>query len=380
MTDTPTQNGRRGLWIGLSLAMLVAIVVLLFGTEDTADVALANTQPTPPPVTVLEVTPATATATVTAFAEVRPRWDAEIHAAVSGRITRVHDAARAGERVEAGTLLFSIEKTPYREAVSAAQLGLEEAQLALERAKAGVTLARRELERAGTSAPNDLVLRLPQLRVAKRAVALAKAQLETARRELSDTEVRAPFSGFITERMASPGQTVGAGDPLVHLSDDRQFELMVELSEADWALLDHPIAGKKGSLFRRDGAPLGEARIRQGGGFLDQRTRQPCVFLEVGSARGGVLAGDFVRVEIRGRPMEDTLSIPESALTRSGHVWIVDVDDLLVRFEPNVLFRADGTVVIVAPKGSRRWRVAITPLASFLPGRRVTPRVGALGP
>lgn len=370
---------RRRFWIGLSVAVLATVVVLLFGTEDTADVARAKVDPPPQVVTVLEVTPGAVTATVTAFAELRPRWDAEIRAAVSGRITRVHEAARAGERVEAGTPLFSIEKTRYREAVAAAELGLEDALLALQRAKAGVTLAQREVERAGTSAPNDLMLRLPQLRVAKRAVALAKARLQTAKRELSDTEVRAPFAGFITERMVSPGQSVGAGEPLVHLSDDRRFELTVELSETDWALLDPPIAGQQANLFLRDGAPLGRAQIRQGGGFLNQRTRQRRVFLDAES-QNDMVAGDFVRVELTGRSIDDTLAIPESALTKTGHVWMVDAGDQLVRANPHVLFRVDDIVVIAAPEGGGRSRVAITPLASFVPGQRVTPRAGTLGP
>lgn len=376
----PTGRPRwRMTWLGLSVATLFAVLVLVSGTEDTADVARASKKPHPQVVTVVEVTPAPTTAMVSAFAELRPRWDAEIRAAVSGRITRVHDAARVGGRVDAGTPLFSIEKARYRMAVSAAELALEEARLALRRANAGAALARRELERSNTEAESDLVLRLPQLRVAKRAVAFAEAQLQTARRDLSDTEVRAPFSGFITERMANPGQTVGVGEPLVHLSDDLQCEITVELSEADWALLNQPIAGQRASLFRRDGTPVGDARVRSGGGFLDERTRQPRVFLDVGCSEEGVVAGDFVRVELTGRTVDDTFALPETALTRAGEVWLVDADDRLVRAEPTVLFHTKATVVIAAPDGSTRWRVAITPLASFLPGQRVTPRVDGPG-
>ena len=86
--------------------------------------------------------------------------------------------------------------------------------------------------------------------------------------------------------MASLGQNGSAGEAaLVHLSDDSQFELVAELSQADWALADHPIAGAKARLYTsRQGAPLGEAQIRQGGGFLDQNTRQVRVFLDVADA------------------------------------------------------------------------------------------------
>ena len=334
----------------------------------------ADTPPPAPVATVLTVMPAEAVARVTAFAELRPRWDAEIRAAVSGRVTEVHDAALAGARVDAGAPLFSIEKTQYETAVAAAQLALEDANLALWRAENAVTLARAEFERAGAKPPNELALRLPQLRIAERNVASAKAQLSAARRQLADTEVSAPFSGYVTRRMASLGQTVAVGEPLVHPSDDRQYELTVELGQADWTLLDHPIAGAEAELSHRDGTPLGRARVRQGGGFLDPQTRQRSIFLEVIDPGDGILAGDFVRVSFDGRAIADTLTLPESALSRAGYVWMVGADDLLLRVEPDILFRAEDRLVIAAPDGPAPWRVAITPLASFLPGQRVAPQ------
>jgi multidrug efflux system membrane fusion protein len=86
-----------------------------------------------------------------------------------------------------------------------------------------------------------------------------------------------------------------------------------------------------------------------------------------------ILSGDFLRVLLTGRVVEDTLSIPDTALTRTGHVWFVDQNNQLMRILPDILFRIADQIVIAAPKGSNRLRVAITPLASFLPGQRVAP-------
>lgn len=365
---------RRWFWISLSLALLAAVIVVVLETEDKADVAVATTPPPVPVVTVIEVAPKNAVATISAFAELRPRWDVEIRAAVSGRIAEVHNAALAGERVETGAHLFSIEKHESQTAVASAELNLEEARLSLWRAKNAVTLARKEFERSGAEPPNELALRLPELRIAEHAVMSAEAQLKAARRQLADTDVLAPFSGFIVERKASLGQTVSAGDPLIHLSDDSHYELTVEVNEADWAMLDSPITGKMADLFHRNGAPIGQARIRRGGGFLDPETRQRRLFLDVEDPGEAMLAGDFVKVAFTGRSVSNTLTIPESALSRAGHVWTVDTDDLLVRIKPKILFRSDDTVTIAAPEVSGPQRIAITPLASLLPGQRVTPQ------
>ncbi|WP_299863458.1 efflux RND transporter periplasmic adaptor subunit [uncultured Hoeflea sp.] len=378
MTDSPIHNPgtrkRRWLLIVLSLAALTAVLLVIFEAEDTADVTAAKAPPAPPPVTVVEAPRTHTVAQISAFAELRPRWDAEIRAAVSGRITKVHDAALAGERVAAGTPLFSIERTQYVTAVAAAELRLEEAKLGLWRARNAVELARQEFQRNSTEPPNELALRLPELKIAERMVASAETELEAARLHLANCEVAAPFSGFITKRMASLGQTLSVGEPMVHLSDDRQYELAVELGEADWALLNHPIAGRIVSLAHRDGTPLGQATIRRGGGFLDPQTRQRRIFMEVTAPGEALLAGDYVKVSFQGRRLSGTLSVPDTALTRAGYVWIVDGDGLLARLKPHVLFRDGARLVIRAPAGDGPFLVATTPLASFLPGQRVMPR------
>lgn len=372
--ETPARRGRQWLWLLLSVAVLAAVVLLLSETEDTADVERAAGPPPAPTVTVLTVAPAPARAVVPVYAELRPRWDAELRSAVSGRILAVHDGALAGARVAQGAPLFSVEKTRYETAVAAARMTLEEAKLTLLRARNNVTVAERQFARDGASPPNDLALRLPQLRIAERNAASAQAQLQAALRELENTEVAAPFSGIVTRRMASLGQTVSPGEPLLHLSDDRQFEITAELSQDDWKLLEQPVSGQAAELFHRNGQPLGQARIRQGGGFLDQKTRQMRIFLEVTEPQEAVLAGDFLRVDFRGRKLANTLTLPESTLTRAGHVWLVDGDNRLQRLAPDILFRSGGSITIAAPGGPGPWRVARTPLASFLPGQRVSPQ------
>ena len=372
--ETPASRGRQWLWLVLSVMVLAAVVLLLFETEDTADVEAAAAPPPAPQVSVLTAAAGPARAAVSVFAELRPRWDAELRSAVSGRILMVHEGALAGTRVTEGTPLFSIEKTRYETAVAAAELALEQARLTLLQARNKVTVAKRQFARDGASPPNDLALHLPQLRIAERNVASAETQLQAALRELEDTAVTAPFSGFVTRRLASLGQTVSAGDPLLQLSDDHQFEITAQLSQEDWSLLEQPLSGQMADLFHRDGRLLGQARIRQGGGFLDPKTRQVRIFLDVTEPQDGVLAGDFLRLAFRGRVLSGTLTLPESTLTRAGHVWLVDGDSLLQRFTPKVLFRSQGTITIAAPEGTGPWRVAKTPLASFLPGQRVSPK------
>ena len=357
------------------MTILLAVLWLLFETEDIAEVEKTDTAPPAPLVSVVTVNAQSSKAEISAFAELRPRWDAELRSAVTGRIIMVEDRALAGAQVEKGDLLFSIEKTQYEAAVVAAELELEQARLEMLRASNNVTVARKQFERDGQEPPTELAIQIPQLRIAEKTVAAAESRLRLAQRALADTEIRAPFSGFVTHRVASLGQTLNPGDPLMHLSDDSHYELSVDLSQSDWALLSQPIAGQMASLEHQDGRSLGEARIARSGGFLDRETRQRRIFLDVTDAAGEVLAGDFLKVILPGRTVPDTVTIPESALTRAGYVWIVGDGDLLKRLTPKIVFRSGNSVTIAAPDTSGSWRVAQTPLASFLPGQRVTPKI-----
>ena len=368
---------RRWPWLILALVVLGAVMTYVSMAEDTVDVSEAKTPPPLLLVTVEEATVGAETVEVSAFAEVRPRWSAELRAAVSGRVTSVHDTALAGERVEAGTVLITIEDSRYAADLTAAELALKEARLALWQAKNAVHVARKEFERAGTEPPNELALKLPQLGIAEAGVASAEARVAAAKRRLEEATVTAPFSGFVTERFVSPGQTVNAGDRLVKLVDKDTFELTVELGRTDWVLLKRPLTGLTARVLHQNGDVATEAAIRQGGGFLDETTRQYKVFLELREAgSGSVLSGDFVRVLLPGITVPATLNIPASALTQEGYVWHLDASDRLQRVTPRILFRRDGRIVIEAPNGADTWRIATTPLASFLPGRKVRPGRG----
>jgi multidrug efflux pump subunit AcrA (membrane-fusion protein) len=205
-------------------------------------------------------------------------------------------------------------------------------------------------------------------------VKTATARLAAAKQQLDETIISAPFSSFVTERFVSPGQTVNVGDRLLKLVDDRVFELTLELGRNDWVMLRQPLAGQVAQVQDQGGKVIAEATIRRGGGFLNEKTRQYKIFLEIAQKdKGSVLSGDFVRVVLPGITVPAALNIPESALTQQGYVWYLNDEDRLHRLTPRVLFHRQGRVVIEAPQREGTWRFATTPLASFLPGLKVQP-------
>ncbi|MCV6598002.1 MAG: efflux RND transporter periplasmic adaptor subunit [Mangrovicoccus sp.] len=386
MTTPPIDHAkpakRRWIWI-LFAALLVALAgSFIFLLEDTADVTQAEHSPPLPPVPVQSVSAGPAQAEIRSFAQIRPLWAADLRANIGGVVIEVSDQALAGRRVAKGDVLLRLEDSGLQADLSRAEQSLAEARLALRQAQNRTELRRREAARAGNSAPSDLNLLLPELRVAERAVGAGESQVAAAKAALRYAVITAPFDGFVTARNVSPGQSVAPGDMLLSLVDRQRFELETGLSDRQWALLSHPVAGQKVQVESLDGTPLAQARIRDAGGFRDPETREFKLFLEITEAPetqidAPLLTGDLVQLVFTGITMPRALRLPEAALTREGHIWHVDDQDRLARLDADLLWQAAGDVVLRAPERLDHLRIATTPLAGFHPGSLVAPQQGA---
>lgn len=336
-------------------------------------------EPTPAAlVSVITVPTQKTRAIVETFAQIRPLWSAELHAGHSGRVLSVSDRALAGRRIEKGDILVELDPASLLSELRAAELALVEAEVGLDMARQQTELRRREAERLGDDDPTRFALRLPELRVAEITLVSAQARVAASEVAVSNATIRAPFDGFVTARSVSPGQSVSAGDTLLSVVTGTAFEIEVGLSAAQWRLLEHPISNTKADVFAPDGTALGAAQIRDAGGFRDEETREFRVFLEIKRDPKTVpdmqlISGALVKVVFEGRSVDDTLRIPESSLTREGNAWYVDDADRLQRFEPDILWRTHGDLIIAAPSDASSFRIAIVPLAGFLTGSEVSP-------
>ncbi|MEM7301485.1 MAG: efflux RND transporter periplasmic adaptor subunit [Pseudomonadota bacterium] len=369
-------SGRKWPWVLASLVLLGFVLTILSQLEDTADVDESTVPPSLQIVSVKQVSASTEKAEVRSYSEVRPRWSAELSASVSGKIVRLHERALAGEPVKAGDLLIEIENSRISAEFAAAELMLKESKLGLLKAENATLLARKDFERNRQKPPNDLALKVPQLEIAESTVLSAEARVKASRKQLEDTRIVAPFDAYVAERHVSPGQTVNPGDRLLKLVDRSAYELIAELGQRDWALLQRPLENRTARILNQDGEEVGEAKVRRGGGFLDEQTRQYKLFLEIKEPnQKTILSGDFVSVILEGVEIENSVDIPSSALTQDGYVWYLNKDNRLQRYEPRVFFRRHDRVIVSPPVDLAELRVATIPLASFLPGQQVKPNI-----
>lgn len=142
----------------------------------------------------------------------------------------------SGDRVKKGQVLFRIEDTQYRDAVT-------QAQAALENARSAYAYASKNYEAMQRALQSDAVAQI-QVLEAKNALEQSQAQiknceaaLSTARTQLSYCTVAAPFDGVMTTSEYSPGAYIGgAGQPvkLATIYDDSKVKAEFSIDDASF--------------------------------------------------------------------------------------------------------------------------------------------------
>ncbi|TCS70418.1 RND family efflux transporter MFP subunit [Sulfuritortus calidifontis] len=148
-------------------------------------------------------------------------------AAAPGVVERV--PVQAGQAVRQGELLLVLEPARYQAQVMAARAELE--RLQAEEAEAKRNLDRQqELYARTVTATTELDAAKLNLAQAKAAVQTGQARLELARRQLAETELRAPFPALVVDRPAEPGMVVAECQPVVLVTIARSDEILARAS------------------------------------------------------------------------------------------------------------------------------------------------------
>lgn len=123
------------------------------------------------------------------------------------------------------------------------ELAARQAEARLQASEARVRLAAVQLERAqhlvgqNFISRDQLDARQAEHDAARAAVAVDRAALETARRQVDKCVVRAPFPAIVGERLGQVGEMAAPGTPLVSLIDTSRIEVRAEVQVADTASL-----------------------------------------------------------------------------------------------------------------------------------------------
>jgi len=206
---------------------------------------------------------------------------------------------REGDAVKAGAPLILLGAEALSAAVSAAEVEDAAAARDLRRAEAlqaKGAATRNEVENAVTASSN------------------ARAALTAAREALAHATIRAPFAGRIVKKLASVGDSVNPGQPLLEIEGEGALEVVASVESA----VRERLKPGQQLTIRIDGldSPVTGA-VRTLAASADPATHRFPLRVDVGSAPG-LRAGLFARIAVPSSGSERRLLVPERAILRRG--------------------------------------------------------------
>jgi RND family efflux transporter MFP subunit len=237
---------------------------------------------------------------------VEPDQAARLAAQVDGEVIDL--GGREGDPVRSGQALVRIDPSRLAAALEearadrlAAQAELEDARRVLERDRALFErqgIGKERLEKSETS-----VLRL------EAAEARARAKISGLEAQLADTEIRAPFDGYILERNVELGDVIRNGMPLLTVAT-RTSHVLVAVSETTLVRL----AEGREVRFNLDADPTAEVctgRITRIRPKVDAATRTADIEVTpgAGTCSARLLPGMLVRIAFVLEERKDALAV-----------------------------------------------------------------------
>ncbi|MFE8072526.1 efflux RND transporter periplasmic adaptor subunit [Marinobacteraceae bacterium S3BR75-40.1] len=371
-------KGRHALFGVLVLCAGVALTAYLFMSSGQ----VGTREPPQRSARLVDVVPVSVAphrVSVTAWGTVTPSRSLALKPRVSGRVETLGAHFEPGSLLEQGELLARLDDTGYRLALQRARADLTRARsdLALEQGQQAV--AKREYEllaESASDAERALMLRQPQLQTAQANVAAAQADLEDAQLALDYTRIDSPFDALVLSREVAEGAEVTTGTTLAELVGIHTWwvELSVPASALQWIQFPGPERAGSAVTLYHDGV-WGPGQTRSGHvvrllGDLQESSKMARVLVAVQDPLGRtadttgpqLLLGSFLRAEIQGRSLPDSVALEPAWVRGDDSVWLMDAKDRL-RIQPVTIAYRDKQRVLVRTGLSEGDRIVTSKLS-----------------
>ena len=193
------------------------------------------------------------------------------------------------------------------------------------RIKNAYQTAKREFERM-EQLIGDKIVSQKEYEQARLAYENAKVAYDAiqGKQSVRGVAVTAPMTGFLKNILVKEGDYVTVGQPLATISQNNRLLLRADVSEKNYARLPMirsahfktPYDDKVYKLDELDGRLLSYGKSSGNNSFYIP------VLFEFDN-KGAVIAGSYVEVYLLGKPMEQVLSVPTSALVEEQGLYCV---------------------------------------------------------
>ncbi|WP_342088703.1 efflux RND transporter periplasmic adaptor subunit [Dyadobacter sp. OTU695] len=286
------------------------------------------------PVKVLPVSSLNLSGNITATGLVSTEHEAKYGFKIGGVISRV--LVEEGQSFRKGQLLAVLNATEIAAGLSQSNLNVEKAQRDYDRA---VNLYR------------DSVYTEEQLQNTKTVLDIAKKGEETVSFNEQYSKIYAASDGFVARRLASEGEVIGAGSPVLVINETRNensYLLRVGLTDKEWATVS---VGQKATVTL-DGYPdkqIGAVVLRKSQ-TSDAAAASFQVELKLKLTDIKPAVGMFGKAQIATGKAQDVISIPYDALVEAdgntGYAFIIKGPGKVSKVPVNILSFDNKTVYL----------------------------------
>lgn len=348
--------------LGIGIAAMGAFISMKKPPEEKEKVD--NT----PIVSIQPIDMHSMTLDVSSYGEVKPKYQTDLVAQVTGQVIELSDDFVRGGFVKQGQLLARIDPSDYQAALIEAQANLASANAELEKERAQGKVAESEWKRIKNSMPTELSLRKPQLAQELARVKAAEAAVLRAKRNLERTEITAPYDAMIASREIGLGSVVSMGSRLGQVQGTNIAE--VRLPVADNQLQFLASYGTNAQVTLKGdfaGQPQQwQATIVRSEGVVDNQSRMNYLVAQIidpyarSTNQTPIRFGSYVTASIEGKTIAAATLIPRYLVTE-GKVALLDSDSTL-HFSKVDIVREQGSNVVVAKGVSQGDRLIISAL------------------
>jgi RND family efflux transporter MFP subunit len=316
-----------------------------------------------PLVQVTRVQPDTHKVVVAAMGTVIPAREIILESRVSGRIVALHPEFTIGGFLDKGSEILRIDPEDYELAVTLAQAKIKDAESILKVVEEEAAASEDEWRLLNKANPESqkipaLVAKKPQLEAAKSRLAADRADLQKAKLNLARTRIRAPFNAIVRDKQVDVGSQVSGQEHLAELvgTDTYWIRASIPIDRLRWILIPGNPAesGSRVRISHRNGNALAGTVIKLLGD-LETEGRMARILVEVKDPLGlkvkekyqlPLLIGEYVRIEIEGRKLQNVYRIPRSALRDDANIWMATDDGRLEIRSVKILWRDAQTVLL----------------------------------
>jgi len=310
-----------------------------------------------PIVSVEEVSVSPMTLNIESYGIVKPKYETEMVAQVSGEIVELSPLFVRGGFIKKGQLLARIDPSDYQSALIDAEAKMASARASLEKEEAQGKVAESEWKSITNSSPSELSLRKPQLAQELANVKSAQASVLRAKRNLERTEIRSPYDAMIESRNiglgsfvvtnANVGKVLGTAIAEIRLPvADQQLQYLNGNGVDAVVLLEGTYSGAlkewKARINRSEGVIDSTSRMS----YLVAEIKDPYLLMVEPSNALPLRFGSYVNAKIIGQHIEQATSIP-LYLIKDGRVAILDEESRLHFATVNII-RNEGANVIIS--------------------------------